>query len=132
MDDSSLKSSGDILESDEEGSLDVREYGIVLLEKAWLIALCVLVGLFAGLSYVKTLPVIYHAQTVLQVGVESRNPLGIDQGGNPQMGGQELFQTVIASLRSHGFLKRVVEANNFHTDPRFMPAEAKWSGILAG
>jgi uncharacterized protein involved in exopolysaccharide biosynthesis len=31
---------------------------------------------------------------------------------------------VIASLSSHGFLRRVVEANNLHTDPRFMPAKS--------
>ena len=80
-------------------------------------------GLFAGLSYVKNLPVTYSAQAVLQLGVENRNPLGIDQGEDTQMIGQELYQTVIASLSSHGFLRRVVEANNLHTDPRFMPAK---------
>lgn len=124
MDDASLKSAADVLESDAEGHFDIREYWIVLLEKAWLIVLCTLAGLFAGLSYVKNLPVTYHAQAVLQLGVESRNPLGLEQADDMRMGGQELYQTVIASLGSHGFLKRVVEANNLHTDPRFLPAKA--------
>jgi capsular exopolysaccharide synthesis family protein len=123
MDDSSLKSSSDVLDSDVESGFDIREYWIVLLEKAWLIVLCLLAGLFAGLSYVKNLPVTYSAQAVLQLGVENRNPLGIDQGEDTQMIGQELYQTVIASLSSHGFLRRVVEANNLHTDPRFMTAK---------
>lgn len=123
MDHLPSKSTSDILDSDGETGFDVREYGIALLEKAWLIVLCVLAGLFAGLSYVKNLPVTYYAQAVLQLGVESRNPLGIDQGDDTQMMGQEFYQTVIASLRSHGFLKRVVEANSLHTDPKFMPGK---------
>ncbi len=116
-----MKSSGEAMETGE-GGFDLREYWIALLEKAWLIVLCVLAGLFAGLSYVKNLPVTYHAAAVLQLG-ESRNPLGLNQGDETRMMGQEFYQTVIASLRSHGFLKRVVEANNLHTDPRFLPAK---------
>ena len=121
MDDSSQKPAADLLDSDGEGSIDFREYWIVLLEKAWLIVLCTLAGLLAGLSYARNLPVSYHAQAVLQLGADHQSPLGGDPGYGAPAGGQEMFQTVIASLSSHGFLKRVVETNKLDEDPRFLP-----------
>lgn len=124
MNESSGNSAANVLDGEDSNGLNLREYGVVLIEKSWLILLCALVGLFGGFSYTKKLPITYRAETILQFGVESRNPLGLDPTNEPQATGQDIYQTVLASLLSRSFLSRVVEANALHNDARFLPANS--------
>ena len=57
------------LEPEEKG-LDFEQLWFVIREKAWLIVLCGLVGIFGGLAYIHRTPLTYYAQTVLEVDPE--------------------------------------------------------------
>ena len=103
------------------GALDLQDVLHVLREKAWLIVVCVLVALFAGLSHIARSPEVYRAQSTLRIDPEPGSVMKFADPANTDLGDKEVLQTTILSFWSPSLLNRVAVANDLTKDPKFMP-----------
>src|SRR5580765_1365133 len=58
---------------------DFRHYWHSLVEKIWVVALCVVAGLFLGLGYLATTSKLYQGHTVLEVEMEEPSLVASEQ-----------------------------------------------------
>lgn len=91
----------------------------ILREKAWLIIVCIIAGLFIGLGYSARQSKIYRSKAVIEVVAEESNFLKFEEGRSQDYSNQDALQTIVASFRSRTFLKNVVEKHGFRTDKAF-------------
>lgn len=97
--------------------VDFRGLLRILIEKAWLILLCVIAAGFLGEAQIKRTPKAYQAKAVLQVD-EEKKVLGFE-APNPDLENQEVVQTILESFHRRAFLQQVVEDEKLATDPQF-------------
>lgn len=120
MKNGSHKASVDL--DDSEGSIDLEQIWFVIREKAWLIALCGLLGILGGLAYIHHTPITYNAQAVIEV--DAAPIRAVDYGSlqdEKDPLGEEMGQTVLAEFRSRAFLQKVIEDNSLLHNPAFLP-----------
>ena len=82
-----------------------------LLERAWLIALCVVVALLGAAIYYKRAPRIYEATATVQVEQEETRVVKIEQVVREDLRTVEILNTIVQKLRSRPLLERVFETN---------------------
>src|SRR5213595_338782 len=63
----------------EHRGFDFRHFWHTLVEKLWVVALCVVAGLFLGLGYVASTPKLYQGHTVLEVEMEEPSLIETDR-----------------------------------------------------
>lgn len=101
----------------KRGHLDLRHLWHSLLEKLWIVVLCVLAGLFLGIGYYARTPNLYQGHIVLEVDIQ--------EGGSATQSGemasrirtmflatQEAMRTIEQNLVNRTLLARVVRAEN--------------------
>jgi len=104
------------------GSLDLEQIWYVLREKAWLILLCGLLGIFAGLAYIHRTPLTYMATSVLEVDPEPIKVVGYEDGQEAKDPiSEEMGQTVLAQFHTRQFAQEVIEENGLLQNPSFLP-----------
>ncbi|MEI8233450.1 MAG: polysaccharide biosynthesis tyrosine autokinase [Verrucomicrobiota bacterium] len=81
----------------------------LLRERAWLIVVCVIAGLFVGLGYAARQSKIFRAKTVLEVASEEPNVLRFEEGRSQDFTNLDALNTTVACFRSRTLLKNVVE-----------------------
>ena len=105
-------------------SLDLEQMWFVIREKAWLIALFGLIGIFGGLAYIHHTPLTYYSQAVIEVDADAMkvvNYTGVEETKDPLS--DEMAQTVLAVFQSRAFAQDVIEENHLLENPGFMPPE---------
>lgn len=106
----------------EERTVDLEQLWFVVRDKTWLIALCGLIGVFAGLAYIHRTPLTYYAQTVLEV---DPGQMKVVQGAEVQEEkdplSEEMAATMLAEFQSRSFAQEVVTHNHLLTNPDFFP-----------
>ncbi len=106
--------------SESSGSMDIRSIYYALIEKLWLIALCVVAAAFVTVGYLKKAPRIYSAQAILKVEQEGPQIFKFEEIV-PEDKSQESLKTIEKMLTSRSLFERVVATNNLDKDPRFVP-----------
>jgi len=91
----------------------------LLRERAWVIVVCVIVGLFLGLGYAAHQSRIFRAKAVLEVASEEPNVLKFDQGHAQDFTAQDALQTTVACFRSRTLLQNVIDKYDLRSDPAF-------------
>jgi capsular exopolysaccharide synthesis family protein len=106
-------------------SADFRRLLFALLEKWWLIALCVLIGGALALWYLRRAPTIYAAIAVIKFDTDTAKMLKLQGALEEDLRNEELrkeqFKEIQQLIKSRALLNRVVEANNLAANPRFAP-----------
>jgi len=103
-------------------SLDIEQIWYVAREKAWLIALCALIGIFGGLAYIHRTPLTYYAQAVIEVDPEPIKVVGYNQAQDTKDPiSEEMGQTLLAVFRSRQFAQEVIENYKLLDFPAFLP-----------
>jgi capsular exopolysaccharide synthesis family protein len=105
-------------------SLDLEQIWFVVREKAWLIGLCGLIGIFAGLAYIHHTPLTYYAQAVLEVdptGPDAMKEANLSDvpGDETDPLGEEMGQTLLAEFRGRPFAQQVIKDNGLMNNPDF-------------
>ena len=77
---------------------DFRHYWHSLVEKIWVVALCVVAGLFLGLGYLATTPKLYQGHSVLEVEMEEPSLIESDRASAR---GARDFLSSEQALRDH-------------------------------
>ena len=104
----------------EQRGFDFRHFWHALLEKLWIVALCVLAGLFVALGYLARTPKLYQSRIVLEVDVQDPTPIRSEDSSSRMrtmyLASQEAMRTIEQSLLNRSLLARVVRAEGLAAD----------------
>ena len=97
---------------------DFRHFWHTLVEKLWLVALCVVAGLFVGLGYIASTPKLYQGHVVLQV--ELQEPTLFEDSAarsrDAFWGNLEAMRTIEQTLFNRTLLARVIRSEGLAND----------------
>jgi succinoglycan biosynthesis transport protein ExoP len=108
-----------------QGGADFSRTLHTMIEKSWVIALCMIVFLGLGYAYCKYAPVLYSATATIQAEQDQPNILKMQMVQIKDLESVDYLQTVAQSLTSRPLLERVAETNKLWTDPRMVITNAK-------
>ena len=104
----------------ERRGFDFRHFWHSLVEKIWILVLCVLAGLFLGLGYLARTPKLYQGHIVLEVDVQEPSPVASDDSATRMrtsfLMSQEAMRTIEQNLTNRSLLARVVRAEGLAED----------------
>jgi len=105
-------------------AIDWREYFHAVVDRLWIVILCLLVGaIYAGYSLTKV-ETTYRARSVMFIEQESARILDpkLTQVRDEQIRSVDMINTVVDLLRSYPFAQRVAARLKLEQDPRFLSA----------
>lgn len=106
-------------------SFDFRNLYHTLLEKLWLILICLIGAAVLTGVYIHKSPRIYASTATLQVEQEEQRVVKVEKVRSEDLRGFEVLKTFEQTLSSRPVLMRVVMVNNLHTDPRFIAPDSE-------
>src|SRR5881409_3575429 len=99
---------------------DFRRYWHSFVERIWIVALCILAGLFLALGYLARTPELYQGHTVLEVEFQEPSFLPTDDSTTRMrsmfLASQEALRTIEQNLTNQTLLSRVVRAEGLAAD----------------
>ena len=98
----------------ERRGFDFRHFWHALMERLWVVILCVVAGLFLGLGYLARTPKLYQGHLVLEVEIAEPSFVN-DQDSAMRMrsmflASQDALRTIEQNLTNRSLLARVVRA----------------------
>lgn len=100
--------------------IDFRMLYYTLRERAWMIALCLLITGLATTAYLIRTPKIYEGKLILQVEQEEQKILNIQRVQHEDAASVEFLKTIEQSLESRTLFERVLDTNSLATNGRFV------------
>ncbi|HEY0369309.1 MAG TPA: hypothetical protein VGC85_06905, partial [Chthoniobacterales bacterium] len=104
----------------ERRGFDFRHFWHSLVERLWIVVLCLLGGFFLSLGYLAKTPKLYQGHVVLEVDVQDPTPI---RSEDPTMrlramflASQEALRTIEQNLTNRGLCARVVRSENLAED----------------
>ncbi len=101
-------------------TFDFRALYHTLLEKLWLIVICILVAAFFTGLYIMRAPRIYASTATLQVEQEEDRVVKVEKVREEDLRSQDILRTIEQTLASRPVLERIIMTNNLSKDPRFV------------
>jgi polysaccharide biosynthesis transport protein len=99
---------------------DFRRFWHSLVERIWIVAICVLAGLFLALGYLARTPKLYQGHTVLEVEFQEPSFLPTDDSTTRMrsmfLASQEALRTIEQNLTNQTLLSRVVRSEGLAAD----------------
>src|SRR5438067_12130680 len=99
---------------------DFRRFWHSLVERIWIVAICILAGLFLALGYLARTPKLYQGHTVLEVEFQEPSFLPTDDSTTRVrsmfLASQEALRTIEQNLTNQTLLSRVVRAEALAAD----------------
>ena len=103
-------------------AVDWREYFHAVVDRLWLVILCLVVsGIFAGYK-LSTVETVYRARSVLFIEQEQAKIIKAEQVRDEAIRSIDMINTVVDLLRSYTFAQRVAAWLKLDQDPRFLSA----------
>src|SRR5437660_12644725 len=99
---------------------NLRQFWDALLERLWIVGLCVLAGLFVALGYLGRTPKTYQSHAVLEV--DFQEPTFVAGDDSPMrmrsmfLASQEALRTIEQNLTNRQMLARVIRAEGLADD----------------
>jgi succinoglycan biosynthesis transport protein ExoP len=104
----------------EHKGFDFRHFWHSILERLWIVALCLLAGLFLALGYLARTPKLYQGHIVLEVEVQEptfvNDPESSTRMRSAFLASQEAMRTIEQKLTNRNLLARVVRAEGLVDD----------------
>src|SRR5207244_9525330 len=99
---------------------DFREFWHSLVERIWIVGLCILAGLFIGLGYLARTPKLYQGHIVLEVEFQEPTVVAGEEATARMrsmfLASQEALRTIEQNLTNRSLLARVVRAEGLADD----------------
>ena len=106
--------------SGEHRGFDLRHFWHSLIEKIWVVALCIVAGLFLALGYLARTPRLYQGHIVLEVDVQEPSVVDGDRAASRPstnfLATQEALRTIEQNLVNRSLLARVIHAEGLAND----------------
>lgn len=112
----------DLTEHYAEGlqRFDIRRFWHSIVERVWIIAICMLAGFFLALGYLARTPKLYQGHTVLEVEFQEPSYLPNDDSATRMrsmfLASQEALRTIEQNLTNQTLLSRVVRSEGLAAD----------------
>jgi succinoglycan biosynthesis transport protein ExoP len=100
--------------------LDYRALYYLFRERAWAIALCLLIAGLATATFLERSPSIYASTTVLLVEQEDAKVVDIQRVQQDEFQSLESLKTVEQTLQNRALIERVIDANDLSHDSRLI------------
>jgi len=100
-------------------TFDFRRYWHSFVERIWIVAICVLAGLFLALGYLARTPKLYQGHTVLEVDFQEPSVIAADASARMRsafLASQEALRTIEQNLTNQTLLSRVVRSEGLAED----------------
>jgi len=108
-------------ESSPDAQPDAQRLLQVLLDRLWIVALCVVVASLAAAVYVRRAPRIYLATATVQVEQQEQKVMkNIEQVMQEDLRSDSAINTIVQKLRSRPLLAQVLESNRLAQNPAFL------------
>jgi capsular exopolysaccharide synthesis family protein len=104
-----------------EDGISIHQIFNTMLEKAWLIALCVLFFVGIAIFYVWKSDVLYTAHTVIQVDQQEQDVITSDGQKGEDLKTDTALKTYEQNLVTDNLFEKLISANNLQNDPTFYP-----------
>jgi len=99
---------------------DFRQFWHSLVERIWIVALCVLAGLFLALGYLARTPKLYQGHTVLEVEFQEPTVVSTEESAlrmrSTFLASQEAMRTIEQNLTNQTLLARVIRSEGLAED----------------
>src|SRR5712692_6376255 len=99
---------------------DFRQFWHSLIERIWIVALCVLAGLFLALGYLARTPKLYQGHTVLEVEFQEPTVVSTEESAlrmrSTFLASQEAMRTIEQNLTNQTLLTRVIRSEGLAED----------------
>jgi capsular exopolysaccharide synthesis family protein len=99
---------------------DFRRFWHSFVERIWIVAICVLAGLFLALGYLARTPKLYQGHTVLEVQFSEPTVIATDDSATRMrstfLASQEALRTIEQNLTNQTLLSRVVRSEGLAED----------------
>jgi uncharacterized protein involved in exopolysaccharide biosynthesis/Mrp family chromosome partitioning ATPase len=99
---------------------DFRRFWHSLVERIWIVSICMLAGFFLALGYLARTPKLYQGHTVLEVEFQEPSFLPTDDSttrmGSMFLASQEALRTIEQNLTNQTLLSRVVRSEGLAAD----------------
>src|SRR6266481_2160388 len=109
----------DVMLESQRG-FNLRQYWHSLIERIWIVALCVLAGFFVALGYLSRTPKSYQAHAVLEVDFQEPTIVAGDENSARMrsmfLASQEALRTIEQNLINRTLLARIIRAENLAED----------------
>lgn len=103
-------------------AIDWREYFHAVVDRLWLVILCMVVaGIYAAYS-LSTVETVYRARSVLFIEQEKAKIIAAQEVRDEAIRTVDMINTVVDLLRSYTFAQRVATSLKLDQDPRFLSA----------
>src|SRR6478672_64271 len=106
--------------AEERQTFDFRRYWHSFVERIWIVAVCVLAGLFLALNHLTRMPKLYQGHTVLEVEFAEPTALGTDDSAtrirSAFLASYEELRTIEQNLTNQTLLSRVVRSEGLAAD----------------
>src|SRR3981081_519289 len=100
--------------------VDFRHLWHTVLEKLWILVLCILAGLFLAIGYLARTPKLYQGHVVLEVDIQEPTLVRSDDGASRMrsafLASQDALRTIEQNLTNRTLLARVVRAEGLADD----------------
>jgi uncharacterized protein involved in exopolysaccharide biosynthesis/Mrp family chromosome partitioning ATPase len=99
---------------------DFRHFWHALLERIWIVVICIVAGLFLGLGYLARTPKLYQGHIVLEVEFQEPTFVNSDDASSRMrsmfLASQEALRTIEQNLTNRSLMARVVRAEGLADD----------------
>ena len=106
--------------SEPKHGFDFRRFWHSLVERIWIVALCVVAGLFLALGYLARTPNLYQGHTVLEVQFEEPTIITTEDPTvrmrSMFLASQEALRTIEQNLTNQTLLARVIRSEGLAED----------------
>src|SRR5205814_5783635 len=99
---------------EQKGGFHLLQFWHSLLERMWIVTLCVIAGLFLALGYLARTPKLYQGHIVLEVDFQEPTLVRSDDGASRMrsafLASQDALRTIEQNLTNRTLLARVIRA----------------------
>ncbi len=92
--------------------IDIRQIISMVIERLWLLVVCVGICGIAGLSYITVTPKLYESTALLEVPQEGKNIVAIQDVNNQDFRSVEVLNTITQNLRRMSLYERVMQRDD--------------------
>ncbi|CAN5455611.1 polysaccharide biosynthesis tyrosine autokinase [soil metagenome] len=114
-----VSDSHEFIEGGKRG-FDFRHFWHSILERLWIVVLCILAGLFLALGYLARTPKLYQSHAVLEVDFQEPTMISDDSNSSRTrsmfLASQEALRTIEQNLTNRNLMARVVRAEDLAND----------------
>ena len=104
-------------------AFDISGLWRTLIEKAWVVVLCLIAAAFITYGYLQRASEVYAATVTLTVDAPQKILSGLQEGVRDESERPEDMKTILETLKSRAVIERVIETNRLAIDPRVVEPE---------